>query len=170
MEQSLSRGHVGICAILSNRFAYLGAHSTVRETWQICSKAFQDLSIAPSPSPLTSIAGNPAFSPGLRDSRCQDLKSTGLFQARHFIVNRRWVTRPLTMEDPRYAGLPFWQKQLAHFIGSVPSIDALPYSSSYGYSIPIQHSSLHHVTSQTACLYLRCWISDFPILPGGNET
>lgn len=78
---------------------------TIGETQRICLKACRDFSVAPSPSPLTPIVGNPVFSPGLQDLRFRELKLVEQSQACHLIVNG-WYS---------------WQKvQLSHFIGSLP--------------------------------------------------
>lgn len=97
-------------------------HPRVGETWQTAQKAFCDHSVVPTPSPLTPVIGNPAFSPGLSDPRFQDLKEVGRSQLRHFISNGKWMSRENIMEDPLLGVLSFWQKlQLANFIGSQSS-------------------------------------------------
>lgn len=79
----------------------------VGETWRICLKVFRDFSLAPTPSSLSPIVGIPAFSPGLHDSRFQELKVVRRSQARHFIANGQWMTRQRIIDDPALAGLSF---------------------------------------------------------------
>lgn len=125
-ETDSIRDSAGLGSMVSCGLARLGSpHSTVGETWWVCSKAFRDFSIAQTPSPLTPIVSNPAFSPGLQDSRFQNLKAMRSFQARHSIVNGHWLTRQQIMDVPMFAGLSFWQKlQLSHFLGALPFPDS----------------------------------------------
>lgn len=96
-------------------------HPTIGETRRVSQKAFRDFSLAPLPSPLTPVVGDPAFTPGLQDPKFLDLKRRERTQAQHFVVNGQWMTRQQIMADADLAELSFWQKiQLAHFLGSLP--------------------------------------------------
>lgn len=52
------------------------SHPTVGVTIRAAWRVFRDLSLAPLPSPITPVIGNPAFTPGLRDPRFRELKGT----------------------------------------------------------------------------------------------
>lgn len=96
-------------------------HPTVGETWRIAQKTFREHLIAPIPSPLTPVIGNPDFSPGLSDPRFQSLNGSDRYQLHQFTSNGKWRSRENIMEDPLLTNLSFWQKlQLAHFIRSQP--------------------------------------------------
>lgn len=81
------RGPAGCVALVPEEFASILDHLTVCEMWRIAQKAFCDFSITPTPSPLTLVVGNPAFSPGLCDPRFQDLKEFQRYQVCHFLTN-----------------------------------------------------------------------------------
>lgn len=97
-------------------------HPTIGETWRIAQKTVREHSIANTPSPLTPMIGNPAFSPGMSDPRFQELKGSDKYQLRHFIQNGQWMSRKTVIDDPSLVCLSFWQRlQLAHFITAQPS-------------------------------------------------
>lgn len=100
-----------------NLQANIVKHPTLGETWRITQKINKEHSIAPAPSPLTPVIGNPDFRPGCQDTSFLELKGSERSQLRHFILNGQWMPRNAIMEDPLLECLSFWQKlQLAHFI------------------------------------------------------
>lgn len=130
-------------------------YHTVGETWRIAQKAYRDFSVAPTPSLLTPVVGNPAFSPGLSDPRFQDLKETERSQVRHFLTNGQWMTRQHIMDDPSLAGLSFWKKlQLAHFLAMLPSPEPYRRSLTSFKLLCLEQSPTHHVVYQTYQLLL----------------
>lgn len=129
-------------------------HPTVGETWQTACKVFRDFLVAPLPSPLTPIVGNPAFAPGLDDPRFLQLLEVERSQARHFI-DGQWKNRQQITEDPALAGLSFWQKiQLTHFIGSLPTPELFEIQLTTFELLCVEQTPLRHAISLTYQLLL----------------
>lgn len=127
---------------------------TVGETWWIAQKAFCDFSIMPTPSLLTLVVGNPAFSPGPVDPRFQDLKELQRHHARHVLTNGQWMTRQQIMDDQPLVGLSWQKLQLANFVGSLPSPEPFRKRLAAFELLCLEKSPTRHVVSQTYQLLL----------------
>lgn len=129
-------------------------HPPVGETWRLAQKAFRDFPIAPTPSPLTPIVGNQAFSPGLNDPKFQELKVVERSRCNIFLPSQ-WKTKQQIMDDPALEALPFWQKlQLAHFFGSLPAWRPFQRRLTSSELLCLEQSLMRHTISQTYQLLL----------------
>lgn len=83
---------------------------------------FKDISLSPGPSPLNPLVDNPAFPPGLRDSRFSRLGELGLGRVSDYVVEEDWITIDSLQQYQRLASLgEFGLLQGVHFLKTLRS-------------------------------------------------
>lgn len=96
-------------------------HPLIVTTTQTCSSLFIGFRLMPPDSLLRPILGTPEFSPGYTDPIFCTLRSSGYFQASHFLINGKWPSASGLMNPDGPFRLDCWRAlQLSHFLKSLP--------------------------------------------------